>query len=49
MNSRWNENLIIFAMKLVSNHPEGRIKIRVFGKIVENVVLWKFGPRLTFG
>ena len=31
MNSRWNENLIIFAMALVSTHSVSRIKIRAFG------------------
>ena len=31
MNSHWNENLIIFAMALVSTHSNSWIKIRVFG------------------
>ena len=31
MNSRWNENLIIFAMVLVSTRFDSWIKIRVFG------------------
>ena len=31
MNSRWNENFIIFTMELVLTHSEGRIKIRAFG------------------
>ena len=29
MNSRWNENLIIFTMELISTRFDGRIKIRV--------------------
>jgi len=29
MNSIWTENLIIFAMMLVSTRSDGRIKIRV--------------------
>ena len=31
MNSRWNWNLIIFTMNLVSTYSKGWIKIRVFG------------------
>ena len=31
MNSHWNENLIIFAMALVSTCFDDRIKIKVFG------------------
>ena len=31
LNSRWNENLIIFVMALVSTRSNSRIKIRVFG------------------
>ena len=31
MNSHWTENLIIFAMTLVSTRSNGQIKIRVFG------------------
>ena len=31
MNSRWNENLIIFTMKLVLTHSYGQIKIRIYG------------------
>ena len=31
VNSLWNENLITFAMELVSNRSGNRIKIRVFG------------------
>ena len=31
MNSRWNENSIIFTMALVSTRSGSRIKIRVFG------------------
>ena len=30
MNSRWNHNLIIFAMELVSTHSDERVKFRVF-------------------
>ena len=30
MNSRWNDNLIIFAMEVVSTHFDDWVKIRVF-------------------
>jgi len=31
MNSRWNENLIIFTMALVLTRSDNQIEIRVFG------------------
>ena len=31
MNSRWNENLVIFTMALVSTCFDDQIKIRIFG------------------
>ena len=38
MNSRWNENLIIFKMEFVSIHFDYRTKIRVLGAHQESTL-----------
>ena len=42
VNSLWNDNLITFAMELVSTRSRNRIKIRVFGPTQDRLRV-KFG------
>ena len=48
MSSRWNENLIIFAMALGSTCSDGHIKIRIFGAHQESTPsqTWPKLPKL---
>jgi len=49
MSSRWNKNLIIFAMTLDSTHSDSRIKIRVFGAQQESTSsqTWSKLPKIS--